>query len=135
MPNSILIPIAIDHEPTASQKIAIARSLLEPNGRITLLTVLEQIPGYVTEFVTIKSENHLTNLILEKLKVVAEDAKDIDCKVVTGKAADRISAVAREVNADLIIVGAHDPSVIDYFLGSTASRVVRRAPCSVYVLR
>ena len=40
-----------------------------------------------------------------------------------------------ETNADLIVINSHKPGVEDYFLGSTASRVVRRAPCSVLVLR
>ncbi len=135
MLTSILIPVAIDHEPLVVEKITLARKLLSPGGRITLLTVLEQIPGYVTEFVTVKAENHLTNRILEKLKTVAGDASDIDCKIATGKAGVRIAEVARELNADLVIVGAHDTSAVDYFVGSTASRVARRAPCSVYILR
>ncbi|MCX8227744.1 MAG: universal stress protein, partial [Sulfitobacter sp.] len=53
----------------------------------------------------------------------------------TGKAGVRIPAVANEIGADLIIVGAHHPSAVDYFLGSTASRVARRATCSVYIVR
>lgn len=135
MPKSILIAVAIDHEPMTDRKIATARSLLDPGGRITLVTVLEQIPGFAAEFVTVKSENHLTNRIMARLKSVAGDAGDIDCMVVTGKAGLRISEVARDIAADLIIVGAHDPNAYDYFLGSTASRVVRRAACSVHVLR
>ena len=135
MPNSILIPIAIDHESVAPQKIAAARAILLPGGRITLLTVLEKIPSFATEFVTVKSENHLTSKILTKLTALVGDATDIECMVTTGKAGVRIPEVAAEIGADLIIVGAHDPGAIEYFLGSTASRVVRRASCSVYVLR
>ncbi len=135
MPKSILIPVAIDHEPMTARKIAVARSLLDPGGLITLLTVLEQIPGFAAEFVTVKSENHLTDRIMQKLKSVAGDASDIQCKVITGKAGVRIPAFANEIGADLIIVGAHDANAMEYFLGSTAARVVRRAPCSVYVLR
>ena len=135
MLKSILIPVAIDHEPMALRKIEMARLLLGPAGRITLLTVLEQIPGFAAEFVTVKSENHLTTQIMEKLKAVAGEADDIDCMVVTGKAGARIPAVALEIKADMIIVGARDPSAIEYFLGSTATRTVRRANCSVLVLR
>ena len=36
---------------------------------------------------------------------------------------------------DLIVVGSHHPSAQDSFLGSTAARVARRAPCSVMILR
>jgi len=135
MSKSILIPVAIDHEPLVADKIALARKMLDPGGQITLLTVLEQIPGFAAEFVTVKSENHLTARVMEKLQAVAGDAPDIKCLVETGKSGVRIAAVANEIGADLIIVGAHNPNAVDYFLGSTASRVARRASCSVYIFR
>lgn len=135
MMTSILIPISIDHEPLVARKIAHARHNLAPGGKITLLTVLEHVPSFATEFVTVKSENHLTDRILEKLKAVAAGAPDIECMVSSGKAGVRIAAVAAEINADLIIVGAHSPGALDYFLGSTAARVSRRAPCSVCIMR
>ncbi|QGY00226.1 universal stress protein [Roseovarius faecimaris] len=135
MPTSILIPVAIDHEPLVEQKLATAREMLKPGGVITLLTVLEQIPGFTAEFVTVKSENHLSNKIMSNLKALAGDAEDIKCLVTTGKPGLRITEVAREIGADLIIVGAHHPSAMDYFLGSTASRVARRATCSVLIQR
>jgi universal stress protein F len=135
VPKSILIPVAIDHEPLVAEKIALSRQLLAPLGKITLLTVLENIPGFAAEFVTVKSENHLTKRMMEKLKAVAGDATDIECRTTSGKAGVQIPAVANEIGADLIIVGAHHPSAVDYFLGSTASRVARRASCSVYILR
>ena len=135
MPKSILIPVAIDHESLVDRKIATARKILEPGGTITLLTVLEQIPGFAAEFVTVKSENHLTAKIMANLEGVADGAEDIVCKVTTGKPGVRISEVAAEIGADLIIVGAHHPSAVDYFMGSTASRVARRAPCSVLIQR
>ena len=36
---------------------------------------------------------------------------------------------------DLIIVASHRPGLQDYFLGSTAAKVVRHAKCSVLVIR
>lgn len=135
MPQSILIPVAIDHEPLVGRKIATARQMLEPGGKITLLTVLEQIPGFTAEFVTVKSENHLTAKIMSSLEALADGAEDIACQVAVGKPGVKISEVAGEIGADLIIVGAHHPSAMDYFLGSTASRVARRAPCSVLIQR
>jgi len=135
MYKSILIPVAIDHEAFVTLKIETARKMLAPGGKITLLTVLEQIPGFTAEFVTVKSENHLTAKILNALKELAGDATDIECNVTNGKPGVRITQVAQEMGADLIIVGAHHPSAMDYFLGSTAARVARRAPCSVLIQR
>ena len=47
-----------------------------------------------------------------------------------------IVAAAEENNIDLIILGTHGRSGMAHlFLGSTAERVVRRAPCPVMVVR
>ena len=47
-----------------------------------------------------------------------------------------ISEVAREVGADLIVVGTHGHTGLKHvLLGSVAERVVRHAPCSVMVVR
>jgi nucleotide-binding universal stress UspA family protein len=135
MYKSILIPVAIDHEELVAEKIRTARKVLSSGGKITLLTVLEQVPGFTAEFVTVKMENRLTDRIMETLKSFAGDNGDIDCEITTGKPGMRITEFARDCAADLIIVGAHHPSAKDYFLGSTAARVSRRATCSVLVQR
>ncbi len=135
MHNKILIPVALDHEGLVNRKIALARALLNKGGSITLLTVLESVPGFVSEFVTVKSENHLSARIREKLEAVAGGAEDISVEIARGKAGMAIAQHAKENGFDLIIIGSHQPGVEDYFLGSTAARVARRAPCSVYIVR
>ncbi len=131
----ILIPVALDHETLIARKLDIARHLLADDGQITLLTVLENIPGFVSEFVDLKIDNHLTKKIEDKLRnAVGNDGKTA-CEVVQGKPGVEIARFAENKHADLIIVGSHHPSAQDYFLGSTASRVVRRSGCSVFVVR
>jgi nucleotide-binding universal stress UspA family protein len=39
------------------------------------------------------------------------------------------------VNADLIVMASHKPTVTDYLLGANAAHVVRHAGCSVMVVR
>jgi len=131
----ILIPVALDHEGLAARKIAIARRLLDEGGRITLLTVLEAVPGFVAEFVDLKPENHLTARISRRLEDAAGGDADIAVEVRTGKAGLQIAQYARDAGADLIVVGSHSPGAQDYLLGSTAARVSRRAPCSVLIVR
>ena len=135
MHSHILIPVALDHEDVVYKKIEVGRRLLADGGKITLLTVLEDVPGYVSEFVDLKPENHLTTRVKGKLDAVANGADDIATEVVTGKPGVKIASFAKENACDLIVVGSHHPAAQDYFLGSTASRVARRSPCSVYILR
>ncbi|MBG6163730.1 universal stress protein [Roseibium album] len=135
MYQKILIPVALDHETLIARKLDIARHLLAEGGQITLLTVLESIPGFVSEFVDLKIDNHLTQKVAEKLRAAVGEDQHIACEVVTGKPGVQIATYAEANDTDLILVGSHHPSAQDYFLGSTASRVVRRAGCSVFVVR
>jgi universal stress protein A len=44
--------------------------------------------------------------------------------------------VAEEIGADLVVLGTHGRTGIDRFvMGSVAERVIRKAPCSVLVVR
>lgn len=53
-----------------------------------------------------------------------------------GKPADELLSLAREVNADLIVVGSHSLHGLERLLvGSVSERVVRDAQCSVEVAR
>ena len=53
----------------------------------------------------------------------------------TGHSYKTILEVAKEKDVDLIIIASHRPGLQDYFLGSTAAKVVRHADCSVLVVR
>ena len=53
-----------------------------------------------------------------------------------GRAHSEIAAYAQEVSADLVVAGARGESTLmDLFLGSTVSRVLRVAPCPVLIVR
>jgi nucleotide-binding universal stress UspA family protein len=55
--------------------------------------------------------------------------------VANGKIYQQILRVAKEVGADLIVMGSHHPELSDYLLGPNAARVMRHADCSVMVVR
>ncbi len=135
MSRNILIPAALDHEEVLPRKIELAKRLLEDGGQITLLTVLENVPGFVAEFVDMKPENHLMDHVRAQLDKSSGGADNIKSVVETGKAGVVVSRYAQQNDIDLIIVGSHRPGLQDYFLGSTAARIARRAPCSVYIMR
>lgn len=59
-----------------------------------------------------------------------------NCHLRAGEAAAEISATAREINADLIVIATRSRSGLKHrLLGSTAERVVRHADCPVLVPR
>jgi nucleotide-binding universal stress UspA family protein len=135
MYKNILIPVALDHGSDVSDKIQVARRLLSEGGNITLLSVVEQVPGYVVEYVTVKRESKILNEVGARLEAITEGQPDLIHAVVSGNPGVEITNFAEKNRAELIIVGSHRPGLQEYFLGSTASRVVRRAPCAVLVVR
>lgn len=53
-----------------------------------------------------------------------------------GEPADALLAVARETDADLLVIGNRGRSAVHrYLLGAVADRVAHHAPCSVYIAR
>lgn len=52
-----------------------------------------------------------------------------------GQPADVICDLAKELGADLVVIGAHGYGALERLLGTTASKVVHRAHCSVLVVR
>ena len=135
MYNNILIPVAFGHDVDVSGTIEIARRLLGDNGEITLVAVIEDLPAHVAEYATIKPAEHIREEIRQRLLELASGQDSLNIAVLSGKPGVAIPDLAAETSADLIVINSQKPGVEDYFLGSTASRVVRRAHCAVLVLR
>jgi nucleotide-binding universal stress UspA family protein len=135
MYKNILVAIALDHSPDSNKAIDVARCLAAEDATITALHVVEAIPAYVA--------NEIPDEILTKRRPEAETElkaelgglTDVRPVVETGHAGRTIVDYARRSGADCIIISSHRPGLQDYFIGSTAQRVVRHAHCAVHVLR
>ena len=133
MYNHVLVPIAIDHGETTQQALKVARKLVTDGGKLTALNVLEAIPGYVLAELPEGQMERNREAALAALKEEAGD--DIEYAVVIGHAGRTILDFAEVQSVDCIVIASHQPGLQDYFLGSTASRVVRHAHCAVHVVR
>ncbi|MGC9419417.1 MAG: universal stress protein [Rhodovulum sp.] len=135
MYSNILVPVAVDHGPDLEEVLAVARLLRNADGKITVMTVAEAIPPYVSQYLPEDQEAKTRATIHDDLKGELEDAPDIEIRVITGHAGMTIVDYAERHGVDCIVMHSHRPGLKDYFLGSTAARVVRHAPCSVHVIR
>lgn len=134
MYSKILVPVTQDHSDTIAASMQAARTLLSAGGRITVLTVLTEIPYYVSQY--LPQDQLQRNLLDVKASLTKEFAgDDVSIDVRAGHAAQTILDLAKEESFDCIVLASHRPGLQDYFLGSTAARVVRHAQCSVHVLR
>lgn len=133
---TILVPVDVNQIEKADVMLATARKLGGDDAKIILTYIIEKVPTYVAARIpevysdTIKQEAHDA---LSQLAKAAGGATEIDIRV--GHPAQSILAIAEEKHADTIIIASHRPGLEDYFLGSTAARVVRHSKCTVVVIR
>ncbi|HWB77044.1 MAG TPA: universal stress protein [Nannocystaceae bacterium] len=52
-----------------------------------------------------------------------------------GQPADVVLDVAKEIGADLVVIGSHGYGAFERLIGTTASKIVHRSHCSVFVVR
>ena len=136
MYNTIIVPIDLSQETKGRRILDLAVRLGDGKARIILANVLEELPGYVAIELPAGLMEQSRADAEEKLKAIAADAGvTAEIAVRIGHPGNQILDLAEETNADLIIVASHRPGLQDYFIGSTAGRVVRHANCSVLVTR
>ena len=88
-----------------------------------------------TMYVT-SSRQEAQQLLEEAVKSAAERGVDAEGHLSGAPASAAIDALAAELDADLLVVGTHGHTGLKHLaLGSVAERVLRRAPCSVLVVK
>jgi len=135
MYKNILIPLVFDSETDHSKVIALAKSLAAPEANITLLHVIELAPSYVISYVPEEASRQIRAEVSADMDAMTQKIPGAQSLIETGHAGRSIVDIAKNRDMDLIIVQSHRPGFEDYFLGSTAAYIVRRAQCSVHVVR
>lgn len=134
MYKKIMVALSLEHG-IAERALDVARHLLAEGGKILAVHVYEQpstsVGAYLDQEVLARAHADAQARLKQRL----EGAADVKPVMLTGHSGATITEYAASTGVDLIIVGSHKPGLRDYFLGSTAARVVRHAPCSVHVLR
>lgn len=139
----VLVPIDFSDYSKSALKYAVnfAKSF---NAEIILIYVVEPViyppdfsmgqiamPSITTEWDD-RAKDELQKLATSEITEIA-NVKSI---IKTGKPFVEIIETAKEENIDLIIIATHGHSGVEHILfGSTAEKVVRKAPCPVLTLR
>ena len=135
MYHNILVPISFDSERDVSGPLKLARLLAAPEAKITLLHVVEHIPGYAISYMPPGYMAEVRKAIQTELDGLAQTVPGAIGQVVEGHSGRTILDWAETNKPDLIVIASHRPGMQDLLLGSTASRVVRHAACAVHVVR
>lgn len=139
----ILVPIDFSNYSKNALKYAV-NFAKKFDAKIYLVYVVEPViypsdfsMGQVTFPVT---EVDLNDRAKEELDTLAKteigDDNKVETVVKTGKPFVEINETASELDIDLIIIATHGHTGMEHLLfGSTAEKVVRKAPCPVLTLR
>ncbi len=131
----VLVPISFDADRDTTRALAAARVLAGPSGRISLLHVQETVPPYALGYLPADYLAETRADLERALMTLAGDLPRVSVHVVDGHAGRTISDWAAQNAVDCIVVASHRPGMQDLLLGSTATTVVRHAPCAVHVMR
>lgn len=146
------IVCATDFSETASRAVAYARELTEKfDAELHLLHVIHDFstewpmygdgvvfPGYLEQIGQKQEELEVAalNKLHEQLPAEWQKTHKVALAVQEGKEFVEIIRFAKEVNADLIVIGTHGRGAIAHaLLGSVAEKVVQKAPCPVLTVK
>lgn len=139
--NKILVPIDFSDYSKNSLRYSIFMAQ-QFNAEISLVYVVEPIiypPDFSMGQVVLPAADDrdvFTRASEELAKNEAPSGLKIRTIIKTGKPFIEIIETAREENSDLIIIATHGHTGVEHILfGSTAEKVVRKAPCPVLTLR
>ena len=149
MTMKILVPI--DLSDIATMEKVLSAAVQQAEAADTGLTVMTVVPDmvsgidyrYAIRGETGGSQDYDVREIVEEAlarlnQVVSERTpKGMAIETIArhGTVYEQVLEVAKEIDADQIVMGAHRPAVSDFLLGPNTARIVRHATCSVNVIR
>ena len=141
MHQRILLPV--DLRGDAAQDRAVDTAVELARGCGGTLHVMTVVPDFGMPLVgSFFPEDFEKNAIKSAQKLLHEftaermpDGIPLQHIIAQGTIYERILSMAAEIDATLIIVGAHRPELKDYLIGPNSARVVRHANCSVLIVR
>jgi nucleotide-binding universal stress UspA family protein len=140
MSRTILLPIDLSDKGNWKKPLAEVLSMLGPDGVLHVVSVLpdygmSQVGAYFRKDYEKEALAAFGKALADWTSANIPDGVEVHPHVLHGTIYDEILRAAEKLAVDVIVMGAHRPALKDYLLGPNAARVVRHAPCSVYVVR
>jgi nucleotide-binding universal stress UspA family protein len=136
------IVVGIDDSPRAPEIVQAARVLAERTGARLIFVHAVSLPtGIPHEYYIYPADRMPEVLERDALKLLEKTVRDLPRELILalrpriGTAWNVLCNIAKEDQADLIVIGSHGYGGIDRILGTTAARVVNHAECSVLVVK
>lgn len=145
----VLVPIDLEHKSTWVKALPVGVDQAKMmQGEVWLMTVVPHMVSGLDWRYAIRGEEHgsieydIKDLVAQAESRMQELAKELIPKEVFGGIIaahgtiyEKIVDAANEIEAEIIVMAAHRPSLADYLLGPNTARVARHASCSVQIVR
>lgn len=130
-----IIGTIVDHDVSDLVVEAVRRKALLMGGDVTLITLLEEEgDSEITRYQTAVEGERFSERIERYVNRLRRYNLDPTVRIVKGTGAEGIVAIARELDAVLIVLGpSRKKRWQKLFSGQIAEQVMRKAPCSVVV--
>lgn len=135
MYTNILLPVLFDKNHDAQGTFEIAKALAAEGAKFSVIHVLEPVPGYARAEIPDHILANRQKETEDELAQIAGTLPNASATLVSGHAGRAIVRYAADHGIDCIVLESHKPGLENFFLGSTADRVVRHAKCAVHVVR
>ncbi len=135
MYKNILIPVVFEEGQDHLAVFEVAKALAAPDAKFTVMHVLETVPAFALAQVPQDVQDQARKTVETMLASTTALLPGAASKLASGHAGNTIVETAKTHNIDCIVIASHIPGFEDFFLGSTAARVVRHAKCAVHVVR
>lgn len=141
MSTSILVAVDLSHHDDAKSILNRAAQLAELDGAV--LNVITVVPDFGNTMVSTFFEEGTMEKALKKANealhaFVDEALPDhgaVRHVVGCGNVYEQVLNAAKQVSADLIVIGARKPDIATFLLGPNAARVARHFEGSVLIVR
>lgn len=131
--------VVIGYDGSGASQRAVARgtAVAEPGGRVVLVTASLSADGLIVEEDAAAPERPTPDeLVDEAVRLCAGRGVNVATRIEQSEPVEALVDVARDIGADLIVVGARGDSFVARALrGSVGERLFARAPCDVLVVR
>jgi len=131
------ILLAVDTSAASDAAVSeLAERPLLPGSSVEVLSVVDQPPSWTIAEVAEELSRLTDERVLRVAEILRAKGLDVSTLVLSGDPKAKIVDRAKEIGADLVVVGSHSRGdVAAFLLGSVAKAVVRFAPCSVRIVR
>ncbi|SKB07688.1 universal stress protein [Aeromicrobium choanae] len=133
------ILVGVDGSDTASRAAEVAAELASATGAaLHIVTAVDEKAAAATDLppgMHPLSPGERAEAIARQVAESLSYQGTVEASPAPGKPADALVHVAKEIGADLIVVGNRRVQGISRLLGSVATDVAHHAPCDVYIVK